>query len=54
MTFSRVNPGGWAMFEVLTSSQMNTLDINHSNALDGAGGGVYTPTATLEWLWSKS
>jgi hypothetical protein len=48
MTFSRVNPGGWAMFEVLTSSQMNTLDINHSNALDGDAGGVYTPTARLE------
>jgi hypothetical protein len=48
MTFSRVNPGGWAMYEVLTSSQMNTLDINMTNALDGAAGGTYTPTATLE------
>ena len=47
MTFARVNPGGWALFEILTSAQMNQLDINMTNALDGAAGGGYTPTAKL-------
>lgn len=49
MTFSRVNPTGWAMYEVLTSSQMNTLDIDHANAVDGAAGGTYNPSAGLTW-----
>ena len=48
MTFTRVNPLGWALFEVLTSAQMNQLDIDHADAIDGAGGGVYSPTATIE------
>lgn len=48
MTFSRVNPLGWALFELLTSAQMNELDTDVSNALDGADGGLYTPSDTLE------
>lgn len=48
MTFQRVQILGWALFEVLTSPQMNQLDIDHTNALDGAGGGVYVPTATIQ------
>ena len=41
MAFTRVNPLGWALFEELTSAQMNQLDINVSNAVDGALGGTY-------------
>lgn len=37
MTFSRVKPGNWAVGEELTSSQMNTLDTDHSNAVDKTG-----------------
>lgn len=48
MTFTRVNPLGWALFELLTSAQMNELDTDVSNALDGADGGLYTPSDTLE------
>jgi hypothetical protein len=38
MSFTRVNPVGWAYLEVLTSGQMNELDTNVSNAVDGRGG----------------
>ena len=48
MTFTRVNPLGWALFEVLTSSQMNTLDIDHSNSVDGGAGGVYASSAAVD------
>jgi hypothetical protein len=41
MTFSRVNAVGWGLFEVLTSAQMNALDIDHTNALDGLNAGSY-------------
>ena len=47
MTFALVNPLGWALFELLTSGQMNQLDFNMTRALDGAAGGVYSPTAQL-------
>ena len=47
MTFTRVNPLGWALFELLTSAQMNQLDIDHAAAIDGAGGGLYQPTAVI-------
>jgi len=43
MTFSRVNPLGWALYEVLTSAQMNALDLNASRAIDGDQGGTYNP-----------
>lgn len=42
--FSRVNPLGWALFEELTSTQMNLLDLNASRAIDGTFGGTYTPS----------
>lgn len=48
MTFSRANPAGWALFELLTSSQMNEIDVNMSYALDGRDGGTFTPLAQLE------
>lgn len=41
MTFSRANPLGWALFEELTSAQMNIIDLNQSRAIDGVDGGVY-------------
>jgi len=41
MAFSRVKVSGWAYGEILTSSQMNTLDIDHANALDAVNGGTY-------------
>jgi hypothetical protein len=48
MTFPRANPGGWALYEVLTSAQANAIDINVSNALDGAAGGDYSPSSPLK------
>jgi hypothetical protein len=48
VTFSRVKPLGWAFGEVLTSAQMNALDAILPDALDGADGGEYTPSAVLE------
>jgi hypothetical protein len=46
MTFSKVKPTGWQVNEKLTSAQMNSLDTDHSKAIDktgdnvGSGGGV--------------
>lgn len=44
MAFSRVNPLGWALFEELTSAQMNLLDTYVSRAIDGTFGGTYNPS----------
>jgi len=44
MTFARVNPSGWAKYEVLSSAHANQLDIDHSRALDGYAGGTWNPT----------
>lgn len=49
MSFSRANPLGWALYEVLTSAQMNALDIDHANAIDGAAGGTYAPTSKIQF-----
>lgn len=49
MTFSRANAGGWSTYEVLTSTQANTMDLNISRALDGYAGGTYEPSAILTW-----
>lgn len=48
MTFARVNPLGWAYLELLTSAQMNALDINVSRSLDGYSGGTYNPSNPLQ------
>jgi len=48
MTFSRVNSGGWALYEMLSSAQMNALDINMTRALDGYSGGDYSPSSALK------
>lgn len=34
MTITRVNPSGWAANEILTSAEMNAVDINVTSALD--------------------
>lgn len=34
MSFSRVNPGGWATGAIFTSTQANQIDIDHANAVD--------------------
>jgi hypothetical protein len=47
MSFSRVKPTGWALYEVLTSPQMNQLDIDHARAIDGYAGGSYTPSTPI-------
>ncbi len=49
MSFTRANPLGWGLFEELTSAQMNALDIDHANAVDGVGGGAYSPSATIDF-----
>lgn len=45
--FTRVKPTGWASGEILTQVQMNNLDSDHADAIDGAGGGTYTPSAAI-------
>lgn len=47
MTFSKIQPTGWAENQKLLSSEMNDLDTDHANAIDGAGGGAYTLTGPL-------
>jgi len=47
MAFTRVNPLGWALFEELTSAQMNQLDLNASRAIDGVFGGTYNLSAPI-------
>lgn len=47
MAFTRVNPLGWALYEELTSAQMNQLDLNVSRAIDGAAGGTYNLSSDL-------
>lgn len=49
MSFTRANPVGWAINEVLTSAQMNQVDLNQSRALDGNAGGSYSPSADLDF-----
>ena len=47
MSFVRANPPGWALFELLLSSQLNTIDSQMPFALDGRDGGSYTPSAGI-------
>jgi len=49
MTFARVNPAGWVDDEVLTHTQMNGLDADHADAIDGASGGSYSPVTYIDF-----
>lgn len=44
MTFARVNTLGWALYEPLTSGQMNALDLDHVDAIDKVDGDEVHPT----------
>ena len=39
MSFSRANGSGWAVGAVLTSAQLNAIDVDHANALDKTSAG---------------
>ena len=47
MSFSRVNVAGWATNQVLTSAQINALDIDHANAADKT-----TNNDTIAGVWT--
>lgn len=47
MTISKVNAVGWAVGEKLTSAQANAFDTKIITALDGSGGGTYSPSGAL-------
>jgi hypothetical protein len=38
--FARVNPPGWGSFAKLLSTQMNQLDLDHSQAVNSTGGNI--------------
>jgi hypothetical protein len=48
LSFTRVNPGGWVSNDLITVAQINGIDVNQSRAVDGTGGGVYTPSADID------
>lgn len=48
MTFVRANAIGWGLYEELTHDQMNVLDTNAANGVDGAEGGAYAPSADID------
>lgn len=54
MSFTRVKVAGWAFGERLTSAQMNALDIDHADAVDGVDGGNYTLSAPLAFTGTVS
>ena len=48
MSFTRVNPSGWAVGSTLTAAQQNQLDIDHAKALDkSVAGDTISGTVTL-------
>ncbi len=49
MTFPQVNPGGWALNELLTSAQMNLMQSFIVNAVDGVDGGTYALQSDLRF-----
>lgn len=46
--FDRANPTGWVQGDKLTPAQINQIDVDQSRAIDGTGGGIYTPTAKIQ------
>jgi|GEM_PF-4183403 len=47
MSFSRARPIGWTPNDPLASAEINAIDIDHANAVDGDAGGTYG--ADLTW-----
>lgn len=48
MTFPRIRtPNGWTLGSVFMPGEMDQIDTNLSNAVDGAGGGTYAPSTVL-------
>ena len=48
MTFPVPKPGGWTDdIDTITGSEITTIDVNLHDAIDGAGGGSYSPSAPL-------
>lgn len=47
MSFTRAKPPGWVQGDKLTPTQINHIDVNQSRAIDGTGGGLYTPVAPV-------
>ncbi|WP_437759474.1 hypothetical protein [Sorangium sp. So ce1389] len=47
MSFTKPNPPGWAMEEEITSAQMNSLQDQLVQAVDGVGGGSYAANLTF-------
>jgi hypothetical protein len=47
MSFTRAKPSGWVTLDQITPAQINHIDVNQSNAIDGAAGGVYAPTSPI-------
>ena len=48
MTFSRARPAGWTNdITTISAVEINQIDVNQSRAIDGNGGGPYTPSAEL-------
>ncbi len=49
MTFSRAKPLGYTDdLDVITAAQADQIDTNQSQAVDGVGGGTYSPGAPIE------
>jgi hypothetical protein len=47
MSLDPIKPGGWDPEDVLSSDQMNALQVELLKAIDGEGGGTYTLSAPL-------
>lgn len=55
MTFARAKPTGWTDdVDSISATEINTIDVNQSNAVDGAAGGTYTPSADVSIASLKS
>jgi hypothetical protein len=54
VTFVRANSLGWGLFELLTSTQMNTIDSQMPYALDGRDGGSYAQAAGITLVGTAS
>jgi len=47
MTFARLKPAGWTDGDTITPTEINGIDTNQSEAVDGTAGGTYTPAAVV-------